>query len=186
MSVQVETNGELADPQIPRPADIEQDMHEMARRKRVELIMNSQVFREELERIIDSQLNEGYLPASLSALQQVTNILLPHSARNSVGSRIGHTSVPINDIRGVDGFRYEKGEKILRCKVAAVYRLVDLYGWSSGIYNHITVRLSQDNEHFLLNPFGLQYHEITASSLLKVDMQGNIVDPGSTSFSFNK
>lgn len=53
-------------------------------------------------------------------------------------------------------------------------------------YLNIQVRLSQDQEHFLLNPFGLQYHEITASSLLKVDMQGNIVDPGSTSFSFNK
>lgn len=186
MSVPAEPNGDLAEPQVIRPADIEQDMNEMVRRKRVDLIMNSQVFREELERIIDSQLNEGYLPASLSALQQVTDILLPQSARNSSGGRMGQITVPINDIRGVDGFKYEKGEKVLRCKVAAVYRLVDLYGWSSGIYNHITVRLSQDHEHFLLNPFGLQYHEVTASSLLKVDMQGNVVDPGSTSFSFNK
>jgi len=48
------------------------------------------------------------------------------------------------------------------------------------------VRLSQDNEHFLLNPFGLQYHEVTASSLLKVDLQGSVIDPGSTSFGFNK
>lgn len=186
MSVQVGTNGDLAEPQVIRPADIEQDMNEMVRRKRVDLIMNSQVFREELERIIDSQLNEGYLPASLSALQQVTDILLPQSARNSSGGRPGQITVPVNDIRGVDGFRYEKGEKVIRCKLAAVYRLVDLYGWSAGIYNHITVRLSQDHEHFLLNPFGLQYHEVTASSLVKVDMQGNVVDPGSTSFSFNK
>lgn len=48
------------------------------------------------------------------------------------------------------------------------------------------VRVSQDQEHFLLNPFGLQYHEVTASSLLKVDMQGSIIDPGSTNFTFNK
>lgn len=46
--------------------------------------------------------------------------------------------------------------------------------------------MSQDQEHFLLNPFGLQYHEVTASSLIKVDMQGNVIDPGSTNFSFNK
>jgi len=172
-------------PTTPRPPDIEQDMNEMQRRKRVDLIMNSQVFREELERIIDSQLNEGYLPASLSALQQVTELLLPQSARKSTSGKMS-SSVPINDIRGVDAFRYGKGEKVLRCKVASVYRLVDLSGWSFGIYNHITVRLSQDTEHFLINPFGLQYHEVTASSLLKVDMQGNVVDPGSTSFSFNK
>ncbi|CAG2176558.1 unnamed protein product [Oppiella nova] len=172
--------------QMWRPPDIDQDMKEMDRRKRVEMIMNSQVFREELERIIESQLNEGYLPASLSALQQVTELLLPHSARGSSLSKLGHSGMPINDIRGIDGFRYAKGEKLLRCKLAAVYRLVDLYGWSEGIYNHITARVSQDTEHFLLNPFGLQYHEVTASTLLKVDMQGNVIDPGSTNFSFNR
>ena len=47
--------------------------------------------------------------------------------------------VPINDIRGVESMGYAKGEKILRCKVAAVYRLMDLYGWTQGIHNHITV-----------------------------------------------
>lgn len=47
--------------------------------------------------------------------------------------------VPINDIRGVESMGYAKGEKILRCKLAAVYRLMDLYGWTQNIYNHITV-----------------------------------------------
>ena len=203
--------GDPEDPETQRllwrPPDIEQDMKEMDRRKKVDMIMNSQVFREELERIIESQLNEGYLPASLSALQQVTELLLPHSARGSSLSKMGHSGMPINDIRGIDAFRYAKGEKLLRCKLAAVYRLVELYGWSEGIYNHITVRfitfncfsiiinwffsimkarVSQDTEHFLLNPFGLQYHEVTASSLLKVDMQGNVVDPGTTNFTFNR
>ena len=126
--------------QIMKPSDIEQDLKEMERRKRVEMMINSQVFREELERIIESQLNESYLPASLSALQQVTELLLPHSARNSGISRIGQSAIPINDIRGVDAFNYAKGEKLLRCKLAAVYRLVDLYGWSQLIYNHISVR----------------------------------------------
>ena len=42
--------------------------------------------------------------------------------------------------------------------------------------------MSQDTEHFLLNAFGLMYHEVTASSLVKVDMQGGIVDGGSTNF----
>ncbi|GFU60463.1 protein hu-li tai shao [Nephila pilipes] len=189
----VEANGPVTkyDPDDPedqkqmwRPPDIDQDMKEMERRKRVDMIMNSQVFREELERIIESQINEGYLPANLAALQQVTELLLPN--RRSSNIRAGHCVIPINDIRGVDGIRYTKLEKLLRCKLAAVYRLIDLNGWSENIYNHITVRVSQDLEHFLLNPFGLQYPEVTASSLIKVDMQGNVIDPGSTSFTFNR
>lgn len=128
-----------------RPPDIDQDMKEMDRRRRVDIILNSQMFREELERIIESQLNDGYLPASLSALQQVTELLAPNGGGAAGGGRSGSSRLatsagpPINDIRGIDGLKYAKGEKALRCKLASVYRLVELYGWSMGIYNHITV-----------------------------------------------
>ncbi|XP_076368888.1 protein hu-li tai shao-like isoform X6 [Tachypleus tridentatus] len=172
--------------QLWRRPDIEQDMKEMERRKRVETIMNSQVFREELERIIESRMNEGYSTSSLTALKQVSDLLLPPASRVSSTLHTARCLLPINDIRGVDSLRYAKGEKMLRYKLASVYRLVDLYGWSDSIYNHITARVSQDQEHFLLNPFGLQYHEVTASSLLKVDMQGNVIDQGSSGFSFNR
>ena len=47
--------------------------------------------------------------------------------------------VPINDIRGIDSMKYAKGEKVLRCKLAAVYRLIQVQGWTQGIYNHVTV-----------------------------------------------
>lgn len=130
---------------INKPPDIEQDLKEMERRKRVEMVIKSQLFREELERIIESQINEGYAASSLSALQQVTELLLPHSARNSSLTRFGASTIPINDIRGVDAFNYAKEEKLLRCKLAAVYRLVDLYGWSQSIYNHISVCLAIHN-----------------------------------------
>lgn len=54
---------------------------------------------------------------------------------------------PVNDLRGSDSISYEKGEKLLRCKLAAFYRLSDLFGWSELIYNHLTVRLpSSDKE----------------------------------------
>lgn len=46
---------------------------------------------------------------------------------------------PVNDLRGSDSIAYDKGEKLLRCKLAAFYRLADLFGWSQLIYNHITV-----------------------------------------------
>lgn len=53
--------------------------------------------------------------------------------------------VPINDIRGVESMGYAKGEKLLRCKLAAVYRLIDLYGWAQGINNLITVSFPTKN-----------------------------------------
>lgn len=80
---------------------------------------------------------------------------------------------------------YAKGEKVLRCKLAAVYRLMDLYGWAQGVGNQITARLNQDQEHFLVNSYGMLCHEITASSLVKIDMQGNVVEQGTTNFGVN-
>uniref|UniRef100_T1ISN9 Class II aldolase/adducin N-terminal domain-containing protein n=1 Tax=Strigamia maritima TaxID=126957 RepID=T1ISN9_STRMM len=166
--------------QMRRPADIDQDMKEMDRRKRVEMILNSQMFREELERIIEAQLREGYHPASLLALQKISELVLPNAKFNG-----SSCVIPIADIRGVESMGYGKGEKLLRCKLASAFRLIDLFGWSQGIYNHVTVRVSQDQEHFLINPFGMLYHEVTASSLVKIDMQGNIVEQGTTNLSVN-
>ena len=65
---------------------------------------------------------------------------------------------PVNDLRGSDSISYDKGEKLLRCKLAAFYRLADLFGWSELIYNHLTVRF------FLMLPtsstgFVLQFHK---------------------------
>ncbi|GAB6025468.1 hypothetical protein CHUAL_011208 [Chamberlinius hualienensis] len=172
--------------QMRRPADIDQDMKEMDRRKRVEMILNSKVFREELERVIEAQIKEGYNPASLIALQQISELIVPHSHSHFSGASLGiGSAIPINDIRGVESLGYAKGERIFRCKLASLYRLIDLLGYSQSIFNHITVRLSQDHEHFLINPFGLMYHEITAASLVKVDIQGNVIDPGVTSFGIN-
>lgn len=189
MAAATTRNNDLAlnDPPIPnKPSAIEQDIKEMERRKRVEMIMNSQLFREELERIIEGQFVPEANPlAGLSALHQVTE-LLQRGGFTSSTLRSGSTIIPINDIRGVDSLKYDKAEKLLRCKVAAVYRLIDIYGWSQNIYNHISARLNQELEHFLINPFGLQYNEITASSLVKIDIQGNLIDQGSTNFLFNR
>uniref|UniRef100_A0A8C2IVS8 Alpha-adducin n=1 Tax=Cyprinus carpio TaxID=7962 RepID=A0A8C2IVS8_CYPCA len=93
---------------------------------------------------------------------------------------------PVNDLRGSDSIAYEKGEKLLRCKLAAFYRLADLFGWSQLIYNHLTVRLNSEQERFLIVPFGLLYSEVTASSLVKINLQGEIVDRGSTNLGVNQ
>lgn len=61
----------------------------------------------------------------------------------------------------------------LRVDLAACYRLVALYGWSDLVFTHISARLPGAEHHFLINPYGLMFDEITASSLVKVDMQCN-------------
>jgi ribulose-5-phosphate 4-epimerase/fuculose-1-phosphate aldolase len=67
-------------------------------------------------------------------------------------------------------------ERELRVELAACYRIFDYLGWSELIYNHITVKIPGDCEHFLINPYGLHYSEVTASNLIKVDIDGNIID----------
>ena len=61
----------------------------------------------------------------------------------------------------------------LRTDLAACYRLVALYGWSDLVFTHISARLPGADHHFLINPYGLMFDEITASSLVKVDMTCN-------------
>lgn len=63
----------------------------------------------------------------------------------------------------------------VRCDLAAAYRLVALYGWDYLIGNHISARVPGTMDQFLLNPYGLMFEEITASSLIKVDLAGKVL-----------
>jgi len=63
----------------------------------------------------------------------------------------------------------------LRVQLAAAYRVADRLGWSELIYTHISARVPGPEHHFLINPYGLAFDEITASNLVKVDMEGNPV-----------
>jgi ribulose-5-phosphate 4-epimerase/fuculose-1-phosphate aldolase len=65
----------------------------------------------------------------------------------------------------------------LRVDLAAAYRVVEWLGWTENIFNHITLRLPGPERHFLINPFGLWYDEVTASNLVKIDLAGNPVAP---------
>src|SRR5947207_7079247 len=62
-----------------------------------------------------------------------------------------------------------------RVDLAAAYRLVALYGWDDFIFTHISARVPGPEHHFLLNPYGMMFDEVTASSLVKVDLDGNKV-----------
>ena len=62
-----------------------------------------------------------------------------------------------------------------RVDLAALYRLVALYGWDDFVFTHISARVPGEDNHFLLNPYGLLFEEIKASDLVKIDLDGNIV-----------
>ena len=65
----------------------------------------------------------------------------------------------------------------VRVDLAAAYRLVAHFGWDDLIFTHLSVRVPGPEHHFLLNPYNLMFEEVTASSLIKVDMDGNAVEP---------
>uniref|UniRef100_A0A3P8TD92 Alpha-adducin n=1 Tax=Amphiprion percula TaxID=161767 RepID=A0A3P8TD92_AMPPE len=175
--------------------DLRQDFNMMEQRKRVSMILQSPAFCEELETMIQDQLKKGKTPTSLLALQQIADFMTtsmpsmypaaPQGGMAALNMSLGMVT-PVNDLRGSDSISYDKGEKLLRCKLAAFYRLADLFGWSELIYNHLTVRVNSDQERFLIVPFGLLYSEVTASSLVKINLQGEVVDRGSTNLGVNQ
>jgi len=61
----------------------------------------------------------------------------------------------------------------LRCDLAACYRLVAAYGWTDLVFTHISARLPGEGHRFLINPFGMLFEEVTASSLIAIDLEGN-------------
>jgi ribulose-5-phosphate 4-epimerase/fuculose-1-phosphate aldolase len=71
-----------------------------------------------------------------------------------------------------------EAERSARVALAACYRIFDMLGWTEMIFNHITLRVPGPQRVFLINPFGLQYHEVTASNLVAVDTEGDPVRPG--------
>ena len=72
--------------------------------------------------------------------------------------------------------RVSEDEWQARVELAAAYRLVAHYGWTHLINNHISLRVPNTEEQFLINPYGFLYEQITASSLVKIDVDGNVLD----------
>ena len=82
-------------------------------------------------------------------------------------------SVEIPSLQG----KVSAEEWAIRVELAAAYRMVAHYGWDDLIFTHLSARIPGPEHHFLLNPYNLMFEEVTASSLVKVDVNGNPVDP---------
>ena len=81
--------------------------------------------------------------------------------------------------------RVSQAEWETRVNLAACYRLVHHYGMDDLVYNHISARVPGQEGHFLINPYGMTYDEICASSLVKIDLAGNIVQDSGTGYGVN-
>jgi ribulose-5-phosphate 4-epimerase/fuculose-1-phosphate aldolase len=73
--------------------------------------------------------------------------------------------------------RVDAAEWTRRVELSALYRLVALHGWDDMIFTHISARVPGPDHHFLINPYGVFFGEMTASALVKVDLDGNLVEP---------
>ncbi|XP_053711593.1 gamma-adducin-like isoform X2 [Synchiropus splendidus] len=161
--------------------DLRQDFNVLEQKKRVTQILQSPAFKEELESLIQEQQNKGNNPTGLLALRQIADFFMASSVAgfNSSPLSLGMVT-PINDMFGVDSSTMVKGEKLTRCKLASLYRLVDLFNWAHLANSYISARVSKEQDHILIIPRGLSFAEASASNLVKVNIIGDVIEQGST------
>ncbi|KAG7492587.1 hypothetical protein MATL_G00016470 [Megalops atlanticus] len=161
--------------------DLRQDFNMMVQKKRVTQILQSPAFKDELEGLIQEQMNKGNNPTGLLALRQIADFFMTSTVAGFSTSPLSLGMVtPINDMYGTESSTLVKGEKQTRCKLASLYRLVDLFSWAHLASSYITVRVSKEQDHILIIPRGLSFAEATAANLVKVNIIGEVVDQGST------
>ncbi|KAM8842246.1 adducin 3 (gamma) a [Synchiropus picturatus] len=166
--------------------DLRQDFNVLEQKKRVTQILQSPAFKEELESLIQEQQNKGNNPTGLLALRQIADFFMASSVAgfNSSPLSLGMVT-PINDMFGVDSSTMVKGEKLTRCKLASLYRLVDLFNWAHLANSYISARVSKEQDHILIIPRGLSFAEASASNLVKVNIIGDVIEQGSTNLSLD-
>ncbi|XP_044044838.1 adducin 3 (gamma) a isoform X1 [Siniperca chuatsi] len=161
--------------------DLRQDFNVLEQKKRVTQILQSPAFKEELESLIQEQQRKGNNPTGLLALRQIADFFMASSVAGFNTSPLSLGMVtPINDMYGVESTTMVKGEKLTRCKVASLYRLVDLFSWAHFANSYITGRVSKEQDHILIIPRGLSFSEASASNLVKVNIIGDVIEQGST------
>ncbi|XP_063346892.1 beta-adducin isoform X2 [Pelmatolapia mariae] len=151
-------------------------------KKRISSLLQSPSFREELDVLIQEQMKKGGSSSNLWALRQLADFMTSHGSPASLPVSPSNMMMvtPINDLHGWEPGSMVKGERLMRCKLASTHRLFDLFGWAQIGRTCLTLRVSKEQEHFLVLPDGLAYSEVTGSSLVKVNILGEVVEKGST------
>uniref|UniRef100_A0A672QMF7 Gamma-adducin-like n=1 Tax=Sinocyclocheilus grahami TaxID=75366 RepID=A0A672QMF7_SINGR len=184
-----ESAEELQSPKALRSStmspDLRQDFNMMEQKKRVTQILQSPDFKEELECMVKEQCSKGSNSSGL--LSHIAQLIISNTFSNTgvySPSSAGSIS-PVNDLCGVEWFNCSKAERQGRCKLACLYRLLDLYGHTHFPNTYITLRISKEQDHILILPKGLSFSEATAASLVKVNLIGEVVDQGATALPVN-
>uniref|UniRef100_A0A665WYC0 Adducin 2 (beta) n=1 Tax=Echeneis naucrates TaxID=173247 RepID=A0A665WYC0_ECHNA len=151
-------------------------------KKRISSLLQSPSFREELDVMIQEQMKKGGSSSNLWALRQLADFMASHGSPAALPVPPSNMMMvtPINDLHGWEPGSLVKGERLMRCKLASTHRLFDLYGWAQISHTCLTLRVSKEQEHFLVLPDGLAYSEVTGSNLVKVNILGEMVEKGST------
>ncbi|XP_047237442.1 beta-adducin isoform X3 [Girardinichthys multiradiatus] len=151
-------------------------------KKRISSLLHSPSFREELDVLIQEQMKKGGSSSNLWALRQLADFMASHGSPATLPVSPSNMMMvtSINDLHGWEPGSLVKGERLMRCKLASTHRLFDLYGWAQISQTLLTLRVSKEQEHFLVLPEGLAYSEVTGSSLVKVNLLGEVVEKGST------
>ncbi|XP_034397652.1 beta-adducin isoform X1 [Cyclopterus lumpus] len=151
-------------------------------KKHISSLLQSPSFREELDVLIQEQMKKGGSSSNLWALRQLADFMASHGSPAALPVSPSNMMMvtPINDLQSWEPGSMVKGERLMRCKLASVHRLFDLYGWAQISRTCLTLRVSKEQEHFLVLPDGLAYSEATGSSLVKVNILGEMVERGST------
>ncbi|XP_004742203.1 beta-adducin [Mustela putorius furo] len=166
-----------------RAANLRQDFNLMEQKKRVTMILESPSFREELEGLIQEQMKKGNNSSNIWALRQIADFMASTSHAVFPTSSMNFSMMtPINDLHTADYLNLAKRERSMRCKISSVYRLLDLYGWAQLSDTYVTLRVNKEQDHFLISPKGVSCSEVTASSLIKVNILGEVVEKGSSCF----
>uniref|UniRef100_A0A4W5MRG3 Adducin 3 (gamma) a n=1 Tax=Hucho hucho TaxID=62062 RepID=A0A4W5MRG3_9TELE len=157
--------------------DLRQDFNMMEQKKRVTQILQSPAFKDELEGLIEEQKKKGNNPTGLLALRQIADFFMSSSVAGFSTSPLSLGMVtPINDMYGVESTTLVKGEKQTRCKLASLYRLVDLFSWAHFARSYITVRQPLDN-HIITY---IRTSSAGHTSPIKLNIIGDVIDQGST------
>ena len=128
-----------------RPFGIQLDVEALNRRRKVSQVLSGSVFKDELESVLKNQISGP--PKRSTVLKKLQDTVIPASVLEAARQatplppplQVGELIIPINDLRGSNASKYAIPERQLRCKLASVCRLTDLFGWSSLIHNLVTV-----------------------------------------------
>ncbi|XP_077119214.1 beta-adducin isoform X3 [Ranitomeya variabilis] len=164
-------------------ADLRQDFNVMEQKKRVTMILQSPSFREELESLIQEQMKKGNNSSNIWALRQIADFMASTAPSVFPTCPVNSSMVaPINDLHCNDPVPLAKGERLMRCKLASIYRLIDLNGWAQLSGTFASIRVNKEQDHFLISPRGVACNEVSASTLVKVNILGEMVEIGSSMF----